>query len=69
MASRAIISPLSTGIFGFPVERGAAIAVQAALDFCAAHPDSPLRDIRFVLIDEPTVEVFRRELAHRQAGG
>src|SRR5204863_292102 len=32
---------ISTGIFGFPVERGAAIGVQAAVDFCAAHPDSP----------------------------
>jgi len=52
---------ISTGIFGFPVERGAAIALQAAKDFCAAHPASPLREIRFTLIDAPTVEVFRRE--------
>jgi O-acetyl-ADP-ribose deacetylase len=52
---------ISTGLFGFPVERGSAIAVQAVTDFCAAHPDSPLREIRFTLIDAPTVEVFRRE--------
>jgi len=52
---------ISTGLFGFPVERGAAIALQAARDFCAAHPASPLREIRFTLIDAPTVEVFRRE--------
>ena len=53
---------ISTGIFGFPVERAALIAVQAALDFCAAvGPDSPVREIRFTLIDAPTVEVFRRE--------
>jgi O-acetyl-ADP-ribose deacetylase (regulator of RNase III) len=51
---------ISTGIFGFPVERGAAIALQAVTDFCAAHPTSPLRAIRFTLIDAPTVEVFRR---------
>jgi O-acetyl-ADP-ribose deacetylase (regulator of RNase III) len=49
---------ISTGIFGFPVEQGAHIALQAALDFCLAHPDSPVREIRFTLIDDPTVSVF-----------
>ena len=59
---------ISTGIFGFPVERAAPIAVQAALDFCAAvGPDSPVREIRFTLIDAPTVEVFRREFEKRVA--
>lgn len=58
---------LSTGIFGFPVERAAPIAIQAALDFCSTHPDSPVRDIRFTLIDARTVEVFRRELEKRSA--
>ncbi len=52
---------ISTGIFGFPVERAAPIAAQAVVDFCAAHPASPLRDIRFTLIDTPTVNVFKRE--------
>jgi O-acetyl-ADP-ribose deacetylase len=52
---------ISTGIFGFPVGRAAPIALQAALDFCAARPDAPVREIRFTLIDAPTVEVFRRE--------
>lgn len=52
---------ISTGIFGFPVARGAAIAVQCAKEFCAAQPDSALREIRFTLIDAATVEVFQRE--------
>jgi O-acetyl-ADP-ribose deacetylase len=52
---------ISTGIFGFPVERGAHIAVRAALDFCTGHPASPVCEVRFVLIDTPTVQVFRRE--------
>jgi O-acetyl-ADP-ribose deacetylase (regulator of RNase III) len=56
---------ISTGIFGFPVERGAALGIQAAIDFCSTHPDSPLRHIRFTLIDLPTVEVFRAEFARR----
>ncbi len=51
--------PGLTGIFGFPVEQGAHIALQAAADFCAAHPASPVREIRFTLIDERTVSIFR----------
>src|SRR5690554_4215588 len=36
---------ISTGIFGFPVEQGARIALKAVLDFFAAHPDSPVREV------------------------
>ncbi len=53
---------ISTGIYGFPVAAGAAIAVQAVRDFCAAHPEGPPRAIHFVLIDAPTVAVFRAAL-------
>jgi putative ATPase len=56
---------ISTGIFGYPVEPAAAIALQAAGDFCAAHPESTLGDIRFVLLDAPTVAVFQREFQRR----
>jgi O-acetyl-ADP-ribose deacetylase len=56
---------ISSGIFGFPKDRCAEILVQAALDFCAEHPDSPLREIRFTLIDDPTVEVFEAEFRRR----
>jgi O-acetyl-ADP-ribose deacetylase len=49
---------ISTGIFGFPVEQGAQIALQAARDFMAAHPASSLREVRFVLIDTKTLHVF-----------
>ncbi len=54
---------ISTGIFGFPVAQGAQIALRAALDFLAAHPDSPVREVRFVLIDAPTLRVFETEFA------
>jgi O-acetyl-ADP-ribose deacetylase (regulator of RNase III) len=56
---------LGTGLFGFPVARAAPIALGAALDFCSAHPASPLREIRFTLIDAPTVDVFKREFEKR----
>jgi len=60
---------ISTGIYGFPVGPGAAIAVQAVRDFCAAHPAGPPRAIHFVLIDAPTVAVFRAALAEHQRAG
>ena len=61
---RSIAFPsLSTGIFGVPVERAAPIALATVRAFCAAHPDSPVREIRFTLIDAPTVDAFRRAMA------
>ncbi len=56
---------ISTGIFGFPVAQGAAIALQAALDFCSANPRAAPREIRFVLIDQATLDVFRAEFERR----
>ena len=56
---------ISTGIFGFPVARGASIALQAAVDFCGLHPASALRTIRFTLIDPPTVDALRYEFERR----
>jgi O-acetyl-ADP-ribose deacetylase len=53
---------LSTGIFGFPVERAAPIALGVVRAFSEAHPDSQVRDVRFTIIDLPTVEAFRRAL-------
>jgi O-acetyl-ADP-ribose deacetylase len=58
---------ISTGIFGFPAEHAADIAIQSMLDFCAARPASALREIRFTLIDYKTVSVFEREFAARFA--
>jgi putative ATPase len=49
---------ISAGIFGFPKDRCAAILLDTARQFCEQHPDSPLRDIRFVLFDEPTFQAF-----------
>lgn len=53
---------LSTGIFGFPVERAAPIAVGAVRAFCEAHPESRVREVRFTLIDAPTVGAFCKAL-------
>jgi O-acetyl-ADP-ribose deacetylase len=56
---------VSTGIFGFPKERGAEIIFQAVEDYSLAHPGSSLREIRVILLDEPTLEVFRKEFDQR----
>lgn len=60
---------ISSGIFGFPKERCARILVQAAVDFCGAHPESALREIRFTLFDEPTASVFQEEFDRRWSNG
>lgn len=49
---------ISAGIFGFPKERCASILLDTAREFCEKHPDSSLREIRFVLFDEPTFQAF-----------
>jgi putative ATPase len=53
---------ISSGIFGFPKPRCAAILVKAALDFCAQFPHSTLREIRFTNLDELTAALFEAEI-------
>lgn len=56
---------ISTGIFGFPKERGARVIIEAILSFLASHPTSSLREIRITLIDGPSVSVFADEFGRR----
>jgi putative ATPase len=53
---------ISSGIFGFPKERCAAILIATALAFCEQYPDSALRAIRFTNIDSRTVSILETEL-------
>ncbi|MBC8134383.1 MAG: macro domain-containing protein [Fibrella sp.] len=52
---------ISSGIFGFPKDRCARIMLHAVCDWSETHPDSAPRDIRFTIIDEPTVSAFEQE--------
>ncbi|MCC7360990.1 MAG: macro domain-containing protein [Anaerolineales bacterium] len=54
---------ISTGLYGYPVAQGAAIAAQAVADYFTHHPAGPVREVRFVLIDAPTVAAFQQALA------
>jgi O-acetyl-ADP-ribose deacetylase (regulator of RNase III) len=56
---------ISTGIFGFPKERGARVILDAILDFLQMHPEGRLREVRVTLIDEPSVRIFAMEFSRR----
>ncbi|MEV5280372.1 O-acetyl-ADP-ribose deacetylase [Streptomyces sp. NPDC052811] len=49
---------ISTGIFGWPIDSGARIALHAARE----HGGPPLTEIRFVLFDETAYQAFSRAL-------
>ena len=51
---------ISTGIFGYPVEEAAAIAVETARDFLAEGHEM---EIIWVLFDEKTKAVYEKALA------
>ncbi|HMK08025.1 MAG TPA: macro domain-containing protein [Anaerolineales bacterium] len=56
---------ISTGIFGFPKPRAAAVILEAITDYLQASPATPLRRIELVLFDAETVEIFRDAFTRR----
>lgn len=59
---RSIAFPsISTGIYHFPLDEAAKIAVGTARDFEAEHPGK-LDVIKWVLFDEKTFEVYEKEI-------
>ncbi|MBN2085303.1 MAG: macro domain-containing protein [Anaerolineales bacterium] len=59
------VPAVSTGVFGFPKARAAAVILQAVADFAAGHPASSLEEIRVTILDDPTLAVFREEFNNR----
>jgi O-acetyl-ADP-ribose deacetylase (regulator of RNase III) len=51
---------LSTGVYGYPVDQAARIALRTVRDYLDQHPDIKL--VRFVLFGQPTFEAFARAL-------
>ena len=49
---------ISTGIFGFPKDRAAQVIYQAVHDHFSQYPDSNLNDVRLVVYDQPTTDIF-----------
>lgn len=61
VGARSVAFPaISTGVYRFPAERAAAIAVRETRDFLARRPGL---EVRFVCFDSATLELYRRLLA------
>jgi O-acetyl-ADP-ribose deacetylase (regulator of RNase III) len=59
---------ISTGIFGFPKDRGAVVIIDAILDFFVDNPGAHVEEVQIVLIDEPSILVFLNEFQQRWPG-
>lgn len=53
---------ISTGIYGYPLEAAAKVAVTTVEAWVADHPDA-LEDVRFVTFDDKATQAFRDRLA------
>ena len=53
---------ISTGVYSYPLEEAADIAVNAVRDFCTAHPGK-IETVRFVLFDPKTREAYESAIA------
>lgn len=51
---------ISTGVYGYPIDKAAPVALEAARDFALANP--AFREIRFVLFSERDLSVYRHAL-------
>ncbi len=49
---------ISTGVYGYPVAQASAVALAAAEEFVAAHPDA-FAEIRFILFSDDDLKAFR----------
>jgi O-acetyl-ADP-ribose deacetylase len=54
------IPAISTGIFGFPMERAAKIIFKTIEEFLGAQPRNSLVRVRLVLFDQAAVDLFLR---------
>ena len=54
---------ISCGIFGWSAHAAAPIAIAAVRDYFAAHPQSCITRVRFVLFDAAAYDAFRAVLA------
>jgi O-acetyl-ADP-ribose deacetylase (regulator of RNase III) len=64
-AKSVALPAISTGVFGFPVDRAARISIAAARTF--ARGARHVERILFCLFDERSYEIFRKELERTEA--
>ena len=59
---RSIAFPsISTGIYGYPIQQAASLAIQTVIDFLQNNPE-PLRFVRFCLFSDADLEVYVKAL-------
>jgi O-acetyl-ADP-ribose deacetylase (regulator of RNase III) len=56
---------ISTGIYGFPKDRGARVILDAIITYLDGTPDTGLSQVEITLIDKPSVEIFAAEFDAR----
>lgn len=49
---------ISTGIFGYPIDRCAEIMLETILDYCKG--ETSIREVRLCLFDDAALEIFRQ---------
>ncbi len=64
--SRVAFPAISCGVYGYPVEKAARLAVRETGDFLASHPVPG--EVLFVCFDPGTAAEYRRALAEYRAG-
>jgi O-acetyl-ADP-ribose deacetylase (regulator of RNase III) len=61
LGSRTVAFPaISTGVYGYPVDQAARVALEATRDELAKRPD--IDEVRFVLFSDEHLEAFRQHL-------
>ena len=64
--ARAVAFPaISTGVYGYPIEKAAPIALGAAADF--ARESGALEEIRFVLFSDADLAVYQAVMSAMEA--
>lgn len=53
---------ISTGVYGYPAEEAAKVAISAVEEFLNANSETPLKELRFVMFGESAMKVFSSAL-------
>lgn len=57
-----VLPSISTGVYSFPLNRAAGIALNTAIEWAQSHPDTSLRRVTFAMWGGEEHHVFRRAL-------